>query len=95
MPPTLAEIQNHIEQGYFTNEDMQVLGLKGFVSLQQIKAELASLLSNQVQEPPPPPPPTPEELAAAAEKKAEEDAIAERNRLVLLMDKQHAGTPEE
>lgn len=45
---TLATVQNHLEQGYFTQDDMDLLGLKGFVTVAQMQAELGSLLTSKV-----------------------------------------------
>jgi hypothetical protein len=42
---TLEEISSRLEQGYFLKEDMETLGLSGYVSLAQMRAEVASLLT--------------------------------------------------
>jgi hypothetical protein len=41
----LADVQNHLEQGYFTQADMDLLGMKGFVTVAQMKGEICSLLA--------------------------------------------------
>ncbi|SRR5579871_3245264 len=51
--PTLAEIQNHLEQGYFLDEDIKELGLTGYVSLARMKAEVHSLLTPKQPDTPP------------------------------------------
>lgn len=47
---TLQEIASRLEQGYFLKEDMETLGLSGYVSVAQMKAEVASLLATEAQQ---------------------------------------------
>lgn len=41
---TLQEIQARLDRGYFLKEDMETLGLQGYVSVAQMRAEMATLL---------------------------------------------------
>jgi osmotically-inducible protein OsmY len=78
----LATIHSHLEQGYFTQEDMDALGMKGIVSLAQMRAEVGSLFKKEA--PPPQVDNNAELRAEASQEAAASEAQEQADREALI-----------